>query len=98
MICLICKATELQPGQAWCPDCTHEIDTRASDPVRHPAHYRSHPSGIECIEITRWMGFNIGNVIKYLWRADEKGSPIEDLEKASWYLNDEITRRKGMQL
>lgn len=64
------------------------------DPVNHPAHYRSHPSGVECISITRHMNFNLGNVIKYLWRADEKGAPLEDLRKARWYLDDEILRRE----
>lgn len=63
-----------------------------SDPVNHPPHYKNHPSGIECIEITRHMNFNLGNAIKYIWRAGEKGSPIQDLEKAVWYIRDEIER------
>jgi hypothetical protein len=41
------------------------------------------------------MGFNVGNAVKYLWRADEKGRPIEDLEKARWYIDREIARRKS---
>jgi hypothetical protein len=69
-----------------------EID----DPVNAPRHYRSHPSGIECIQITEHMGFNLGNVIKYLWRAEEKGDPIENLKKAAWYLNREILRREKL--
>lgn len=68
------------------------------DVVNHPQHYTNHPSGIECIQITEHMGFNLGNVIKYLWRADEKGAPLQDLEKAAWYLAREINRRKNMQL
>ncbi len=60
--------------------------------VNHPPHYRSHPSGVECITITEWMGFNVGNAIKYLWRADEKGSAMEDLRKAEWYVRREIDR------
>jgi hypothetical protein len=64
-----------------------------SDSVNSPAHYASHPSGIECIQITEHMGFNLGNVFKYLWRADLKGSPINDLKKAAWYLNREIEKR-----
>ena len=40
-----------------------------SDTVNHPAHYNTHPSGVECIEITEHFNFNIGNAIKYLWRA-----------------------------
>ena len=61
------------------------------DPVSHPRHYTSHPSGIECIEITRHMNFNLGNAIKYIWRHAEKGG-VQDLRKAIWYLEDEIKR------
>lgn len=64
------------------------------DPVNHPKHYTQHPSGIECIEITRHMGFNLGNAMKYIWRADLKNG-IEDLEKAIWYINDEIEKRSA---
>ena len=66
------------------------------DPVNHPKHYTSHPSGVECIEITQHMMFNTGNAIKYIWRADLKGNAIEDIEKAIWYLNQEVKRRKEM--
>ena len=65
------------------------------DPVNHPKHYTNHPSGVECIQITRHMGFNLGNAIKYIWRADLKNDAIEDLEKAVWYLKDEIEKRKN---
>lgn len=61
------------------------------DNVNHPKHYKQHPSGIECIEITRWMNFNLGNAFKYIWRTDHKNG-VEDLRKAIWYINDEITR------
>jgi len=64
------------------------------DPVNHPKHYTAHVSGVECIQITRHMGFNLGNVMKYIWRADLKNG-TEDLEKAAWYLLDEIQKRKG---
>lgn len=63
------------------------------DMVNHPPHYTSHPSGVECIEVVEHMGFNIGNAIKYLWRADEKGQTMEDLKKAEWYVKREIERR-----
>jgi hypothetical protein len=69
--------------------------TAQHDPVNHPAHYTSHPSGVECIEITRHMNFNLGNVFKYLWRAGGKGPALEDLQKARFYLNDEIKRLGG---
>lgn len=62
------------------------------DPVNHPAHYTKHPSGVECIQITEHMNFNLGNAIKYLWRAGDKGKPLEDLRKARWYVEREIDR------
>ena len=70
------------------------------DNVKHPAHYNSHPSGIECIEITRHHNFDIGNAIKYLWRAglkseegmEDADKQVEDLNKAIWYIKDEIKR------
>lgn len=72
-----------------------------ADNVNHPTHYNSLPATcecgrvIECIWVVRVMGFNLGNVIKYLWRAGRKGdNDIEDLEKAAWYLHDEIEYRK----
>lgn len=43
-----------------------------ADDVNHPTHYNSHPSGVECITITEHMNFNVGNAIKYLWRAGLK--------------------------
>lgn len=72
------------------------------DNVNHPKHYTSHPSGVECIEITRHYCFSIGNAIKYLWRAGlkteegmaDKAKEIEDLNKAIWYINDRIKQLK----
>ena len=54
--------------------------------VDHPTHYTSHPSGVECIEITQHMGFCLGNAVKYLWRTGLKGPPVRDLQKARWYI------------
>lgn len=59
--------------------------------VDHPKHYNSHPSGVECITVVEHMTFNIGNAIKYLWRADHKNG-LEDLKKAEWYVRREIER------
>lgn len=63
--------------------------------VNHPQHYNSHPAGIECIDVVEHMNFNLGNAVKYIWRADEKGNAIQDLEKAKWYIEREINRRKA---
>lgn len=70
---------------------TQQLD---HDPVNHPRHYTSHPSGVECIAIAQHFCFNLGNAIKYIWRADEKGMPIQDLEMAVKCIRQEIERRR----
>jgi hypothetical protein len=66
-----------------------------SDPVNHPPRYNQHPSGVECIQVAEHYGFCIGNAIKYLRRAGLKGDAVEDLEKARWYIDREIQRRRA---
>jgi hypothetical protein len=61
----------------------------------NPTHYKSHPSGIDCIQITEHMNFCLGNAIKYIWRAGLKDDAIQDLEKAKWYIEREIIRRQS---
>jgi hypothetical protein len=68
-----------------------KADPLPDDPVEHPPHYTRHPSGVECIEVTEHMNFNLGNVVKYIWRHDLKHG-VEDLKKAAWYLAREIQR------
>ena len=66
----------------------------AIDPINHPPHYTQHPSGVECITITEHYNFNVGNAIKYLWRAGLKdgADATDDLRKAAWYVQREIDR------
>ncbi len=84
-------------------DCMTDVRQLADaligcDPVNHPSHYNSHPSGIECIQITEHMNFNLGNAVKYIWRAGLKSdAPITDLEKARWYIEREIARLKAVK-
>lgn len=61
-----------------------------TDNVNHPKHYTSHPSGVQAIEITRWLRGPYSNACKYVMRGWDglKGDPIEDLAKSIWYLND----------
>ena len=73
-------------------------DQTSNDPVNNPKHYTSHPSGIECIQITEHMGFALGNAVKYIWRADLKLDAIEDLKKARWYIDREIARREKLAM
>lgn len=58
------------------------------DPVNHPRHYQN-ASGVECIDVAEHLSFNLGNAFKYVYRRNGKGSPIQDLEKARWYLSRE---------
>ena len=87
-----------------CPDCGYHLNAETLkkmkisrlnkfhyDPVNHPSHYTKHPSGIECIQVTEHMNFNLGNAVKYIWRCQDKNG-IEDLEKAIWYIKREIER------
>lgn len=71
-----------------------EKETKVKDTINNPEHYTQHPSGVECIQIVEHMGFNLGNAIKYVWRADLKGNATEDLKKAMWYINRELERRE----
>jgi hypothetical protein len=63
----------------------------AKDMVNHPAHYKT--GGIETIDFieAKSLSYNLGNVVKYITRADYKGNKIEDLKKAQWYLNRELS-------
>ena len=82
----------------YCEKCQQDPNLVASikDTI-NPTHYKSHPSGVECITITQWFNFNKGNAIKYIWRAGEKNktTECEDLKKAIWYLSQEIERIAG---
>jgi hypothetical protein len=65
-----------------------------SDPVNNPAHYTT--GGIETIDFieAKKLGYNLGNVVKYIARADYKGNKLEDLRKAQWYLTRAIESLK----
>jgi hypothetical protein len=67
--------------------------------VKHPEHYCKLGAScakcqrpIECITIAERFNFNLGCVIKYIWRHEHKYDPLEDLQKAQWYLQREIMR------
>lgn len=68
--------------------------------IDHPTYYNLHPSGVECITIVEHMGFNLGCAVKYIWRADEKQkeNPIEDLQKALWFIKREIEKRQQVTI
>lgn len=76
-------------------------DPRPADPreqrdtINHPAHYTH--GAVEVIDaIEAWkLGYHLGNVVKYIARADHKANRLEDLKKARWYLDREIARMEG---
>lgn len=71
--------------------------------VQVAAHYNNHPSGVEAIELCRYMNFNVGNAFKYVFRREEKPEPgltlqesiAKNLDKALWYIRDEIAAYEG---
>ncbi len=100
------------PYRYACEICDREPEPIPSEPasdVNHPSHYISSPSGIECIEIVEHLTFNVGNAVKYCWRAglktdnhatnyqDVLSATIKDLQKAEWYIRREI-KRLGKEL
>jgi len=76
---------------------SEELQAMRNDPVNHPAHYTSHPSGVECIQITRHMSFSLGNAVKYSWRNKIKhADPLLDLRKACFYIQDAINNVRSL--
>lgn len=96
--CKTCGQTFGKHSGSTCPEGKGAFvpveEPAASDPVSHPSHYTSHPSGVECITIAKHENFCIGNALKYLWRAGRKdpNKTIEDLKKAAQYIQYEIDR------
>ena len=68
------------------------MKSTSSDPVNSPSHYKV--GGIETIDFieAKNLGYNLGNVVKYVTRAHHKGALLEDLKKAQWYLNREVDK------
>ena len=79
------------PGEALIPGSV----PLPADLVNHPEHYKA--GGIETIDFieSKDLNYRLGNVVKYISRAGKKDSdPVQDLEKAAWYLKREIDARK----
>jgi len=99
--CFVCTnrlgTIKMPNGGLACEQCCRsrqEAHVAPPSAVDHPPHYNAHPSGVECVDIAEHYNFNVGNAIKYVWRAGLKGDAIEDLKKARWYLDREIARRE----
>lgn len=72
------------------PNAVMSMAVYADDMVNHPPHYKT--GGIETIDFieAKNLGYNLGNVVKYISRADYKGDRLENLKKAQWYMNREV--------
>lgn len=79
----------------WCP--VHGAGPEPVEAVDHPSHYGGADNPYEAIKVIEaWnLGFNLGNTVKYIARAEHKNATIQDLEKARWYLDREIANRKA---
>ncbi len=77
--------------------------TPSVDMVNHPPHYTNGPihstcgDPIECIDVAENLGFNMGNAMKYIWRAGLKGTQTQDVRKAVWYLTRELENLEGRE-
>ena len=83
---------EINPGL----NALFGLEYKKPDLVNHPPHYKA--GGIEVIDFieAKDLNFRLGNAVKYISRAGKKDSnPVQDLEKAVWYLKREIDARKG---
>ena len=83
---------EINPGL----NALFGLEYKKPDLVNHPQHYKA--GGIEVIDFieAKDLNFRLGNAIKYISRAGKKATdPVQDLEKAAWYLKREIDARKG---
>lgn len=88
---------KMQEAERQPSDISDWTQEAPNDPVNHPKHY-THYKDIEVIQLTRQMNFNRGNAVKYIARAGLKdpSKEIEDLEKAAFYIKDEIKRLKDL--
>jgi uncharacterized protein DUF3310 len=75
-------------------DESFEVD---DDPVKHPSHYTDVVPGIECKDVIGWFPGHIAAAMKYLWRHQKKGNPVQDLRKAIEFIQFEIDRLEGSE-
>ena len=97
--CMTCFYEFKSPVEEPCVSCKGfakwtNKSTFQEDVVNKPKHYNVGLEPIEAIESWK-LGYNLGNVIKYVARADHKGKRLEDLKKARWYLDREINKNES---
>jgi len=66
------------------------LDPKEDDAI-NPSHYKSHPSGVECIDISKHLSGCLAQAFQYVWRCGQKDDPIQELDKAIWFIKAEMT-------
>jgi hypothetical protein len=91
------KKSVFQKPSTLAPNAVASMALFAEDKVNHPSHYKI--GGIETIDFieAKNLGYNLGNVVKYITRADYKGNKLEDLKKAQWYLNRAVSNLEKLK-
>lgn len=91
------QATDWYTKYKGDPYGAHKImkEIQEREMVNHPDHYQGNKMEVIDIIEDYELGFNLGNTIKYVLRADKKGNKKQDLEKAKWYLERELSKFKG---
>lgn len=97
--CPHCRYPNSIDKHGVCINCELPINKKYEQ-VKHPSHYNSHPSGIECIKIIQHFTANIAMAVKYLWRCGLKpdNNSIQELNKAKQYIDFEIERLQEIGL
>ena len=66
------------------------LDPKEEDAI-NPSHYKSHPSGVQCIDISKHLSGCLAQAFQYVWRCGQKDDPIQELDKAIWFIKAEMT-------
>ena len=92
----VCKGEYRHPTQEDIIEFNKK-ECKKNEMVDHPTHYGGEDNPYEAIKVIEvWgLGFNLGNVVKYISRVGKKGNRVEDLEKSIWYINREIKKLKN---
>lgn len=97
MECKKCKHIEKEDDEYPCTECVNNNgedvmfeEVENFDEVLKAEHYNSNPSGVECADISQHFDNCRGQAIQYIWRAENKGTPIKDLKKAIYWLERKI--------
>lgn len=92
--CAVCKYSDTLESHEPCVSCHSDSnmfeEVEGFDEVKKALHYNVHPSGVECADISQYFDNCRGQALQYIWRCEDKGTPIKDLKKAIYWLERKI--------